>query len=186
MTETAVKADSSTSQARVYFALWPDAATAQQLYSAAAPLRATCGGRAMQVDTLHLTLAFIGDIPRTQIPHLLALGGEVDLAAFSITIDMAALWARQHLVWGGPSQPPKALLELADQLSQHLQAAGVLLDRRVFKPHVTLIRRCEHNIAECAFGPVEWKVKSFVLVESLRDSVAVGARYRTLAKWPLG
>lgn len=167
----------------MYFALWPDTATVKQLHSTASEIRPACGGRVMRADTLHLTLAFIGDIPRAQIPQLLLLAGEVSCPAFTLCLDMAALWERQHLIWAGPRQPPAELMDLAGQLSSRLQAAGVPVDRRVFKPHVTLIRRCERAFAERDIEPVVWKVNSFVLVESLRESA--GARYRVLARWPI-
>lgn len=179
-----VRTAADAQRARVYFALWPDADTARELHAAAATLRAACGGRPMSVDTLHLTLAFVGDIPRVQIPQLLSLAGEVTCPDFTVSIDMAAYWARQHLAWGGPSQTPDALADLAAQLTQRLQTEGLPVDRREFKPHVTLVRRCERAVEERAIGPVTWKVERFVLVESLRD--ALGARYRTVGEWPLG
>lgn len=173
-----------TPRARVYFALWPDADTARELHAAAATLRAACGGRPMSVDTLHLTLAFVGDIPRSQIPQLLSLAGEVACKGFTLTIDMAAYWARQHLAWGGPSQAPDELADLAAQLTQGLETRGLPVDRRAFKPHVTLVRRCERAVEERPIGPVTWTVERFVLVESQRD--ALGARYRAVGEWQLG
>ena len=168
----------------MYFALWPDAATVNQLHATASEIQTVCGGKVMRADTLHLTLAFIGDIPRAQIPQLLLLAGEVSSPAFTLCLDMAALWERQHLVWAGPRQPPAELMDLAGQLSSRLQAAGVPVDRRGFKPHVTLLRRCERAFAERDIEPVVWNVRNFVLVESLREPA--GARYRVLAQWPLG
>ncbi|MBI1905181.1 MAG: RNA 2',3'-cyclic phosphodiesterase [Rhodocyclales bacterium] len=182
-TDQTTTATAGAARARVYFALWPDAATTKQLHATASEIRPACGGRVMRADTLHLTLAFIGDIPRARIPQLLLLGGEVSCPAFTLCLDMAALWERQHLIWAGPRQPPVGLIDLAGQLSSRLQAADVPVDRRVFKPHVTLIRRCERAFAEREIEPVVWNVRDFVLVESLREPA--GTRYRVLARWPV-
>jgi 2'-5' RNA ligase len=48
--------------ARVFFALWPTPAESAQLAAWQAPLKSLCGGRAMRGETLHNTLAFIGDV----------------------------------------------------------------------------------------------------------------------------
>jgi 2'-5' RNA ligase len=167
-------------RARVYFALWPGASTLAQLHSTASDLHIHCGGRLMRADTLHLTLAFIGDIARAQIPRLMSLAGELRCPAFTLSVDRAACWERPRLVWAGPRHPPGELLDLAAQLTARLQAGGVAVDHRVFKPHVTLIRRHDRAIDEHDIAPIAWKVRNFVLVESMR--VPAGVRYRTLGR----
>ena len=48
---------------RLFFALWPDDATRDALDRTGKWLHRHWGGRRMRADTLHLTLAFLGDTP---------------------------------------------------------------------------------------------------------------------------
>lgn len=47
---------------RLFFALWPSPAAAERLASAATDAAARLGGRPTRLETLHLTLAFLGEV----------------------------------------------------------------------------------------------------------------------------
>ena len=49
---------------RLFFALWPDAATSVALAALAQQIAAESGGRPTAPGNVHLTLAFLGDQPR--------------------------------------------------------------------------------------------------------------------------
>ena len=57
-------------QHRVFFALWPDDEIARQFDEAGRMAHQSLGGRRMRRETLHLTLAFIGDVPPARLADL--------------------------------------------------------------------------------------------------------------------
>lgn len=169
-------------RARLFFALWPDAATAAILHRLGESARQRFGGRCMHRDTLHLTLAFIGGVPRVRIAELLELGAHVRPHAFHLALDILGEWARKHIVWAGPAQAPEPLTALADDLRRVLADAGFAIEARPFVPHVTLLRNaaCATRRAPLEL-PVRWAVHGFVLVES--KLLPSGARYEVLGRW---
>lgn len=169
---------------RVFLALWPGAATAAALHARARALQAECGGRAMRRDTIHLTLAFLGDVA---VPRLAALGAvaqSVRGERFVLELDRVGNWRGNRILWSGCAQPPAALPALAEALAAGLRAADFELEARAFNPHVTLVRNALRPPQGIEMAPLRWPVASFVLVASERD--AGGAHYRVLGRWPLG
>ncbi len=138
----------------------------------------------MRRDTLHLTLAFIGGVPRLRIPELLEVGAAVTPRAFELSLDVLGEWMHKHIVWAGPGDAPKALVELSGDLHERLAAAGFGLEERPFVPHVTLLRNAacatQRSLLEQA---VKWRADGFVLVES--RLLTSGARYEVLGRWPV-
>ena len=167
---------------RVFFALWPDPAVAESLATVASKAHALCGGRIMRVETVHLTLAFIGDIAATRIERLVQAASLVTGDAFCLCLDRFGCWRRNHIVWAGASEPPLPLLALVGQLNERLSDAGLPFDARDFAAHLTLLRN-----ARCLplpqFEAIAWPVAEFVLAESQLS--ASGAAYTVIGRWPL-
>lgn len=136
----------------------------------------------MRRDTLHLTMAFLGDVPNDTIAALCEIGTACAAAAapFDLVLDQLGYWPRKRIVWVGPSAVPLPLVQLANDLSGRLGEA--VHDRR-FNPHVTLVRKAG---AVPGLPPpmLAWRVDALCLVRSLTESS--GARYATVGKWPLG
>jgi 2'-5' RNA ligase len=80
---------------RLFFALWPSPAAAERLASAATDAAARLGGRPTRLETLHLTLAFLGEVADERVPGLLALATNLPAAPFELRIDQARLLAPQ-------------------------------------------------------------------------------------------
>jgi RNA 2',3'-cyclic 3'-phosphodiesterase len=186
-----------TAPRRIFFALWPEPEVARRLHALAAIAHTACGGRRMKQDTLHLTLAFLGEVdaPRFElacaIADRIAAAGEkvgsgdapqeVPLGDTVLRIDRLAWWKHNHIVWAGCDEVPAPLAALADDLAAALRAAGFALDSRRFAAHVTLLRN-----AQCAgdMAPIEafdWPARDFVLVQSQLDPL--GARYEIVRRW---
>lgn len=168
---------------RVFFALWPDAATAAGLHARARALHAECGGRAMRRDTLHLTLAFLGEVAQESVTRLGQLAAEVRGAPFVLELDQLGAWHRNRVLWTAASAAPQALVDLARALGQRLREAGFVLEERAFAPHVTLVRNARAAPLSQTCPALRWPVASFVLVVS--EPAPAGARYRVLGRWPL-
>jgi len=177
-------APSQTKPARVFFALWPDAATARRLHALATDAQARCGGRAMRRDTLHLTLAFIGDVSPERLAELLHVGACTGAAAFTLPIDRLGGWRHNRIVWAGAEVCPAPLVDLVARLGAGLAAAGFPVERRAFAAHVTLLRNTRAQPAQSPIAPIDWKVGGFGLFESQLSSE--GAHYRPVREWRSG
>lgn len=172
-------------QRRLFFALWPNDVVREALAAQAAPVQAAAGGKRVPVAHLHLTLAFLGWQDEARYETLLASAADVRGAPFDLVMDRAGWWRRGGILWLGPTRTPEALKALAGDLQNRLAEAGVELDRRPFKAHLTIGRRTQR--ADDFLGarePVTWPVKEFVLVQSHTD----GRRpaYEVLARWEVG
>ena len=160
---------------RLFYALWPDAATRNQL----ALLQQDVDGRKVSDANLHLTLAFLGNQPRELLRQLEGLMHALPVQAFTIDIDHYGYFAKPRIAWVGPSSPPDALMQMQRALWQALLEAGVPLKPVAgFRPHVTLARdamRTDREMQET----IEWRVGTMALVESV--AVSGGVQYRVIA-----
>ncbi len=134
----------------------------------------------MRRDNLHLTLVFLGDIARDNIPQLTAIAGSLPWAAFDLEFGTLDYWMDNRIVWAAPSAPPQPLQELVAALESALSGAEFDFDHRPYVPHVTLIRDARPPLV-LPLLKFDWPVRDFVLVEAVRDKC--GAAYRVLARW---
>lgn len=171
-------------RSRVFFALWPDAATAAALHARGRALQAACGGRLMRRDTIHLTLSFLGDVEASRLEALASVAQSVQGARFVLALDRVGSWHGNRILWAGCGRPSAPLTTLAEGLGMRLRAAGFELDDRAFNAHVTLVRNALRPPPGTEIPALRWPVASFVLVASERERV--GAHYRVLGRWPLG
>ena len=161
---------------RVFFAVWPDEAAATALHAVAREAQRNSGGRLMRRETLHLTLAFLGEVdaPRLALARRIADG--IRMEAFDLVLDQVAYWRHNRILWAGGVSPRLTLL--ADTLAGELRAAGFRLDARPFAAHVTLLRDAGRAEMPALAQPVAWPVTEFVLAQS-RDG-----RYDIIGRWP--
>ena len=167
---------------RLFFALWPDAATQDALNRTGKWLHQHWGGRRMRADTLHLTLAFLGDLSAAQRNALLRGIHDIPVAAFELDFDQTGYWPHNGIGWLGLRQPSHPLESLVQALRDQLRALEIPFDARPHTPHITLLRKTPGGAAvECL--PVNWAIDGFVLVAS--NPQAEGAHYDVLKKWSL-
>ncbi len=168
---------------RLFFALWPDDRVRIALAAAAGALRKACDGRTTPAENLHMTLAFIGDVPAGRLPELQHIAAGLGAASFALTLDCIGWWRTQRLVWAGTTACPHDLASLVDRLAARLHADGFRTERRGFKPHVTLLRDARTTPARENIEPLRWHAEDFVLACS--EPAVRGVRYRIVGKWPL-
>jgi len=171
--------------ARLFFAVVPDAAARDALAALARDVAQDAGGRASRAETLHLTLAFLGNVPLAQLDALQAIGAHAAAAAapFVLTLDTLGAFRAAGVAWAGTNAVPAALEQVFAALRALLHAGGLPTERRAFHPHVTLARRCVRPLPQRGMAPVAWPVDAIVLMAS--DTLPEGPRYRRLASWPL-
>ena len=130
-----------------------------------------------------MTLAFVGTTSSKEMASLLTPPAHVFIPAFRLVLDRWGCWPRKRIAWAAPSQVCETLNTLAANLADWLRNAGFEIESRPFTAHVTLVRRANCVAIAESTPPIEWPVREFALVDSLLTPG--GARYRTLASWPL-
>jgi 2'-5' RNA ligase len=140
----------------------------------------------MRADTLHLTLAFLGDVDDAHLPELGAIGRRVAARAQASTLllDRLGHWAHNRIDWAGCTEMPQPLAVLAGDLRGELQGAGFPVELRPFVPHVTITRKRAGDTTTLALPLLRVPVDVLLLVESRRQ--AAGAEYAALERWSLG
>jgi 2'-5' RNA ligase len=171
---------------RAFFALWPDAAARDAVATLAREVAAETGGRAPVAENIHLTLAFLGDVPRVRIAVLQAMGAAAAgmVPAFELSLDRVGTFRGSGIAWIGASDVPTDLARLVAELNAALSGEGFAIDSRAFQAHVTLARRCRKGSRVAIVTPIAWPVTRLVLNAS--DLGSGGPRYRELGGWRFG
>jgi RNA 2',3'-cyclic 3'-phosphodiesterase len=164
---------------RLFFAIWPDAAARAALAGLADQVAHVAGGRATGVESLHLTLEFLGQVAPERVPLVHRVAGAVRGRRLRIALDRVGCFRRARVAWAGSEGPPPSLVALQAALAARLRDGGFRVEERGYSPHVTLVRKIERPVERARIEPIEWPVAEFALVES------VAGRYATLASWPL-
>ncbi len=114
-------------------------------------------------ENLHLTLAFIGEVPDPG-PVLDALS-ELAFSPFSLTLE--GLGCFGDLWWAGLKDSAE-LEALARRLRRALAERDIPFDRKRFSPHITLIRRASGKLPGVSVRPASMTVKTVSLMRSDR------------------
>ena len=128
-------------------------------------------------ETLHLTLAFIGDYPEAE-PVLDALA-KVSFTPFELTAE--GLGCFGDLWWAG-LQSSAALEAVVRRVRRALAAQDIPFDRKRFSPHVTLLRRARGHVPGTDIAPVSMTVEAISLMRS--DRGRNGMLYTELGSVP--
>jgi 2'-5' RNA ligase len=174
---------------RLFFALFPDAATAEGIARRASELRESHGlrGRPLLTDRFHITLNHLGDhagLRRDLVEAATEAAAAMRFPAFRVTFD------RVESFKGRPGNRPLVLRGdqglgdlLAFQRELGAAMARAALGRWVekqFTPHVTLLYD-DAAIEGASIEPITWTVDEFVLVHSLLSQT----RHIHLDRWKL-
>lgn len=163
---------------RLFFALWPDEDVRDAIIERRAALD-RLNARRVPDRNLHLTLVFLGDRPRELLEDILRAAAPVPGAPFELLLDRFGHFPGAKVVWLGGEAPPAATA-LVDSLAGAMESIGLVVERRPWRPHVTLYRKVYRRPRFPDIAPVAWPVRDFVLVESI-----AGKPYRVLRSWPL-
>lgn len=169
---------------RLFFALWPDDATREALRRSTSDVLRHCGGKPVRLESVHITLAFLGNVPGEQFDAVVGAARRVASEPLTLILDRFGYFPAPQVLWLGPAQAPGGLRVLTRDLRAAVAAAGVAPDPKPFHPHLTLARKVRTEPKLTPPKPVEWAVGGFVLVESETDPE--GARYTVVASFPVG
>jgi len=168
---------------RLYFALWPDEGIRLQLSRYRLQLAREGSGQAVFPVTLHMTLAFLGDVDTKLVPAIEKIGDSLKAAPFNYAVNVAGCFPKARVAWLGSKEAPWHLFELQKNLQSLLTSAQLGHDTRVFRPHITVARDVETPFAERPIPPVRWPIDHFCLVAA--RSGPRGAEYEVLNEWRL-
>lgn len=166
---------------RLFFALWPPRETAEALGEWAKEVAGLTGGRAIARESIHLTLAFLGEADPGQAS---AAAAGARSRPFVLRIDTRKYWKHNRIVWAGPADLPQELSSLVESLQGSLKGKGFVLEERPFAAHVTLVRKAGAARDLPELPRVRWPAKEFVLVRS--TPTGNGSRYDVIERFPLG
>lgn len=167
------------STGRLFLALWPDAATRDALVAWQATL-ASPPARPTPARDLHLTLHFLGALDEARLPDVCA-AADVASPPLALVLDALQAWPGGLAVAVARETPP-ALAALHAAIGAGLARRGLPVERRAYRPHVTLARRAGRDATGAALGPrppVAWTSAGHAL--AMRD----GPHYRVLQRWPI-
>jgi 2'-5' RNA ligase len=206
MTEQRTSAQASTPPLRLFIAVELPVEIRGALADLQDKLKAMDGQRAIRwvnVESVHLTLKFLGDTPVSQRGALEAGLREAAAGhgALPLHVEGAGCFPntrRPRVVWAGVGGDLTALRSLQESVEQAITPLGFPRENRAFSPHLTLGRARQEAspAALAAFGAQveqlasaserspEWRVTSLSLMRSeLKPS---GAAYSQLAAAELG
>jgi 2'-5' RNA ligase len=173
---------------RLFFAVFPDPATAAGIADLAERLRAAhrLSGRPLVPDRFHITLHHLGDhagVRRDIVAMASEAAASLAIPRFDVTFDRAASFhngGNNPLVLQG-GEGLEALKTFQRDLGLAMARAGIgrLVDK-AFTPHVTLLYD-RGLVAEEPVEPVTWTVGGFTLIHSLLGRT----EHVPLARWTL-
>lgn len=166
---------------RLFLALVPPPELRRQLGALADAAHARCGGRRMPDASLHLTLAFLGEVAPATAEELADWVASLEIPAGRWQLDTWGHFRRPGILWVGSQRPDATLQGLHDGLWQALEARGLQGRPSRFEPHITLLRRAR-RLTDAGLPDVdlEWPYNRLELIHSITDRQ--GARYTTLAR----
>lgn len=178
------------SSPRLFFALWPDPASARHLCDAVRTLQLQAGRPSTEAD-LHITLCFLGAVDAAVNPALCAQAAMIAAPPFELEMDTIEYWRRSRVLTAACSRTPAAASALARELRACAQRVGLNPDDRPLLPHVTLVRGLRGApVVLPRLEPLPIVARAFYLAQSqeLPAATASGTappRYQRLAGWSL-
>ena len=152
-------------------------------------------GRPVDPEQMHLTLAFLGEQPDDVIESVHHALEGIRVPAFDLQLQgLGTFGDRQPTVLWAGLRDPGPVKALHDRILPALHGAGLQLERRRFRPHVTIARfdrtaqpdheRLAKFLARNAtFPSPPFRVEEFALWRS--TLLKAGAVHDELARYPL-
>lgn len=142
----------------------------------------------------HLTLLFLGAVPRARVPEIAGLAAPVVAATPPMLLRFAGggrfgSVRRPQVAWAGVDGDVVPLSELAGRLAGAARGLGLAVEEQPYRPHLTLGRWRPRRPADGTMtdrllgyrGP-EWPVREVRLLES---HLGPKPTYETVDTWPI-
>ncbi len=173
---------------RLFVAVNFDKATVDKLYSCGQIIKAnSISANVSHRENLHLTLAFIGEIPSAK--RAIDALQKVSASPFELTVEGYGEFGKGSVCFAKTKRCDELSI-LADNVRNSLRCNGVSIDTKPFKPHITLARQFEalphfdKSEIEKALGTNTVDVKEISLMRS--DRINGRLTYTEVFKRTLG
>lgn len=186
---------------RCFVAVVPPVLVVDHLADFLEPRRAAAPFRWTAPEQVHLTLAFVGDLPERRLDDLVERLERASSRRRAVRTSIAGGGAFPHaagakVLWAGLDLDADDAVEvgrMADGARAAANRAGAKVDGQRFRPHLT-VARCARpteltpwvRLLDGYRGP-EWTVDAFTLVEShLGEGPRGRPRHEVVAEFPFG
>jgi len=180
---------------RLFVALMPPADALDEVAAAVAAVQPSApdGLRWTPREQWHLTLAFLGEVPAELLPAVHSAGAAAVRPVGPLRVAGAGRFG-DRVLWAGMAGDRPSLVDLAARLVAALRAAGIDVDDRPYRPHLTLARSVRGGapdlrptVAALAdFRGRSWQPDAVRLMHSrLGAGPGRHALHEQLACWPL-
>ena len=163
---------------RLFVSLRPPAAVREHLAAALGGLRTT------RVDQWHVTLAFLGEVPGPAplLPGLRAVAAQAQPLA--LRLRGAGFFRGPGALYAGLAGDVDALHRFAAEVEKACRDAGVHLQERPYRPHLTVARRLPRDPGSLsAYEGPPWTATE---VELVRSRLGARVEHEVLERFPLG
>jgi len=169
----------SAATARLFIGLWPPESVRDEVLRHAERWSWPRGARRVRGDKVHMTLHFLGAVPRERIAALTAALA-VPFEPFELRLDHGELWPH-GIASICPDAVPAALPALHGRLADALRRVDLVPEARPWRAHVTLARDAQGARPPTARDDIAWPVNAYALIES---DLRPPAGYRVIASCP--
>jgi 2'-5' RNA ligase len=169
---------------RLFFALTPDAATRRRLSTAADQLILVASARAVSAANLHITLAFVGEVPDANLQIFREMGANLRLRQCVTTLSLWDYWPKSQALVLTARNNAQELAVQTDRLRAAVsERVRLRRDARAWRAHVTLARKVAQAPVLPVISPIEWISSLFCLMSSSMDGNE--SVYTVVDSWPL-
>jgi 2'-5' RNA ligase len=156
----------------------------------------------VKASTIHLTLAFLGELSDTELLQASLASGKAAraVAPFEYRLSRLGIFGsprQPRVLWIGIEEPSGSLRLLQQALVRELQERGFAPDPRPYSPHLTLARckaslraeeqeRLQRILRTGPFTPHSAAFPALQLSVMKSELASGGAKYASLADYPLG
>jgi 2'-5' RNA ligase len=152
---------------RLFFGLLPDRETHKKLIELAMSFPIIKGVRPVPKDNLHITLQFLGYLEANERKCLEKKMVQTFVQSFSLRFDLYGYFKTSQTLWLGCSSYPAELTRLVNHLKSIGESCGAKMDKRVYKPHITLFRKVPSADFPNIPFTITWRATEFHLLESV-------------------
>ncbi|AFI85596.1 RNA 2',3'-cyclic phosphodiesterase [Methylophaga nitratireducenticrescens] len=167
---------------RYFFALSPDTSSRMQIQHIMKRLPDDSALKLQTTANLHQTLLFLGQLEQQQINALLKQTESIHFPAINMQFDHLSYWEEPKIFCLTSRDPDTELYNLVSQLEYIASEAGINVEVKPYRPHITLARKASVPL-DVPIAPVCFKAEQLVLMKSV--STEHGAQYQPMMQWPV-
>ncbi|MBK8816778.1 MAG: RNA 2',3'-cyclic phosphodiesterase [Methylococcaceae bacterium] len=163
---------------RLFFALWPNENAREQCIHVLNSVSLK-QARPVQAANIHVTLLFLGNLDLAKEESLRRELMNVSVPSITLLFNRLSFWEKSGVICLTATDSCPEIESVVENLEKLARKSTIQVDRRPFKPHVTLVKNVKTQI-ELKFEPIIWHSDSFCLVESCRFNDSI--EYRIVEK----